>query len=486
MAGSAASNTVALPKNSLVKKVRVSDPPFSSLKGGDRLVDQSVNYVNRSIRDLRQLDKKVAIRAFVRVNGMVSAAVQSYINLAMSGYSVTAYDNASHLFSPEGTLLGRSLLARLNTLNDYSSGYVDKRPVEQLLETMLLEAVITGSVGAELVLDKYRLPDRIVPISSDPIEWRVKKDKRKYPVQRSSTGNDIPLDFPTVFFEGLNQDASTVYPYSMLESCLNTVFIFLEFLEDMSRVLRRSGHTRLVGYIKIAEAVQSAPVEVQNDKDKLTNYLISLKGSVEDSLKDLEPEEAIVSYDNVEFEMLSSKGEKSDYTGMLEALNGLVASSLKSMPSALGLRIGTGSQSLSNTETLLYLKSVEALRKPVEAVMSRALTLAARLTGSPTYIKFTFDPVDLRPKTETASHLSVRQSMILDQLSLGFLTDDEASHLLGAGVRPAGAPKLSGTLFRHSQSVSVDETKITPNNGAQEKALTPDGPSSAPGRPKEN
>jgi len=354
-----------------------------------------------------------------------------------------------------------------------------------LLETMLTEVVLTGGCGGELVLDKFRLPDRIVPISNDTITWKVKKDKRKYPVQTPTAGgDDIELDYPSIFFESLNMDANTVYPHSMLESALNIVFIFLDFLEDMTRTLRRSGHTRLSASIKIEEAIKSAPSDIQSDPAKMTQYLVDLQKSVEASLSGLEPNEAVVSFDNVEFDMLSSQGEKADYTQLLEALNGLVASSLKSMPSALGLRIGKGSQSLSNTETLLYLKSVGALRKPVESLMSRALTMGARLTGKNVYVKFKFSPVELRPETELEAHLLMRQSRILDQLSLGFLSDDEAAHMLGAGFRQPGAPELSGTMFRHP--TNIDESKATPNNGAQEKALTSDSPTNQNGAPPED
>lgn len=476
---------ITLPKNSLIKKVRVSEPTgFSSVEKDETLIDQSTNFQNASVRDLRNLDRRVAIRALSRVNGIVSAAVESYINLAMSDYSVTAYSNGTNLFDRPGTELAVSLANKMDTLNDYSEGFVDKRSISQLLETLLKEVILTGSCGGELVLDKFRLPNRIVPLSTDNIQWRVKKDKRKYPVQINTQGEDeIPLDYPTVFFEALNSDANTVYPHSMLESCLNNVYLFLEFLEDMSRVIRRSGHTRLVGTIKIQEAMASAPSEVKADPKKLQSYLISLRDAISDQLGSLEPNEAVVTFDNVEFNLLSGSGEKADYTDLLEALNGLVASSLKSMPSALGLRIGKGSQSLSNTETLLYLKSVEALRKPVESFMSRALTLSSRLAGSDTYVKFKFSPVDLRPKTEVEAHLAIRQSRILDLLSLGFMTDDEAAHMLGAGFRAEGAPELSGTLFRTGDK--VDASKATPNNGAQEKALSPDTPTETRGRPEE-
>lgn len=472
---------VKLPKGGALKKVRVSDAPYSG-KPGDAIPDGAASYVNASIRDVRNIGTIKAIRALSRVNGMVSTAVQSYVSLAMSGYTVAGYENSTHLFSRDGTTIAETVLAGMDTLNDYSTGYSDKRTINQLLETLVKEVILTGGCAGELVLNEQRLPDRVVPFPVDDIEWTIKKDKRKYPSQKSQTGDPIPLDLPTVWVESLNQEAAGVYSRSMLESCLNTVYMFVEFLEDMARVVRKSGHSRLVAKIIVEQAIATAPPSVRQDPTKLTAYLEQVRNSAEDALKNLDPNDAIISFDNIEFDVLATASVKSDYTDLLEALNGLVATSLKSMPSVLGLRIGNGSQSVSNTETLLYLKQVEAARAPVEALMSRALTLSARLIGADIYVKFKFNPVDLRPENEIEAHKAIKQSRIMEQLSLGFITDDEASYLLGTGFREPGAVPLSGTMFREGGGVAVDETKITPNNGAQEKAMAPKDTSAGRGK----
>ena len=462
---------VKLPKGGKIKKVRVSDAPFGG-KPGDSIPDSQQSYVNASIRNVRTLGTIPAIRVLARINGMVSTAVQSYVSLAMSGYSVQAYETSTHQYSREGTTVAESVQASMDTLNDYTQGYSDKRPIPTLLATLLKEVILSGGCAGELVLNEQRLPDRIVPFVVDDIEWIVKKDKRKYPSQKAQEGDDIPLDIPTVWVESLNQEALDVYSRSMLESCLNTVYMYVDFLEDMARVVKKSGHSRMVASIIVEKALESAPSDVKQDPKKLTDYFENIRDSAVDALKNLDPNDAIVSFDNIEFNILSDTTGKSEYTDLLEALNGLVATSLKSMPSVLGLRIGKGSQSLSNTETLLYLKQVEAARAPVESLMSRALTLSARLIGSDIYVKFKFNPVDLRPENEIEAHKAIRQSRILEQLSLGFITDDEASQLLGTGVRPPNAPELSGTMFKEGSGIGVDETKVSPNNGAQEKALT--------------
>ena len=59
---------------------------------------------------------------------------------------------------------------------------------------------------------------------------------------------------------------------------------------------------------------------------------------------------------------------------------------------------------------------------------------------------------------------------ILELLSLGFLSDDEAAELLDTGPRAPGAPALSGTMFYSSSAAggSVPNT----NNDPVKRALT--------------
>jgi hypothetical protein len=113
--------------------------------------------------------------------------------------------------------------------------------------------------------------------------------------------------------------------------------------------------------------------------------------------------------------------------------------------------------------------------------MSRALTLAVRLFGVDTYVKADFRPINLRPEDELEAFKVMKQDRILDQLSLGLITDDEAAFELDLPPRAPGAPELSGTFFRDSASQNrADE--VSPNQDPQGRALQPDTPKRGGGR----
>ena len=462
---------INLPRKVLASKVPVTDPGYRK-EAGSTITDLERSYLNTSIKDVRLLDKTQAIRILTRTDGTFSAALNAYLQLGMSsGYRVTAYQVGSHQFDPGGTLAAQSVLAALDTLYDYTAGFSSKQSVDALLETMVKEVLQTGACMCELVLNKFRLPEQIVTIPINTIEWAAKADGGRFPRQIPSSGDKISLDLPTIFYAAHAQQSNSIFPRSPLESALNMLYMYQELLEDIFRVIRRTGHTRMVVKIVQESVMKMADPDTLADATKLAAFFDTTRKQIETLLADLNPEDAVVMYDSAEIDSISSAGDKADYASMLDTLSGMLASALKTMPSVLGMRIG-GSQSLSNTESLVFLKMVEGLRRPVETVMSRAITLAVRLVaGTDSYVKFQFKPVDLRPESELSAHRSVDFQNIMRKLSAGYLTDDEAAHLTGTFPRAPGAPNRSGTGFMDKTDSTQPKDMVTDKDGAQAKNL---------------
>ena len=179
---------VVLPRK-VIGKAR-SQTPYSSAKQGDAIRRDDASELSKSIRDNRSFaSAAAAMRTHNESSDLVGTAIANFVAMANIGYTVKCYDTATQEFSKAGTLAAEAVLASLSTTWSYQEGYADKRGLSAYLETMLLEVILTGGVGLELVLDKARLPRDVNIFPYDSIVWVAKGNGRKVPAQKDSQGN---------------------------------------------------------------------------------------------------------------------------------------------------------------------------------------------------------------------------------------------------------------------------------------------------------
>jgi hypothetical protein len=467
--------------NSLIKGVRTATP--ASGKDADSSISNTLTSAfNRSITDLRTLEDKEALRLLARAYGDVSTAVWSTLSLANTPLKVLAYDS-QHQISFDGTMLTKTILTRMNYTSDYTKGFDDRPSLEGIKNSLLRDILLAGACGGELVLDEQRLPNQFRVTSTKTLKFKTgtKRSGTSYnivPAQKVGS-DEVILSFPTFFYEALDQDPESAYAFSPLEPALNSAPQYTELLEDVRRVVRRSGHSRLVVKLITEQIIKSAPPEYKGDPDKMQTWMTTLRDQIKEELENLSPETALVLFDTLEADYLNSQiGGQSEYGPLVETFDGVQSTALKTPPSVLGKRMG-GSQNVSSTESLLFIKTASRIQPPVAAVLSRAMTLAVRLYGFDGYVMVSFDPIDLRPEHELEAFKQMKQQRVLELLSLGFLTDDEAAEELRTGMRAPGAPKLSGTFFYQNQGLGAPPN---PNGDPAKRALTGDSPKSSGGR----
>ena len=474
-------------KINLPRKVRMRRTSQSEESGrarGDTLRRDNNPNISQSVRDIRNgYDATTLLRNLYETDGLVSTAITSMVRIACSGLTYSVFDTGTHEFSRDGVKALETVVSSMDTLWDYTKGFSDKLSIDALTEQMLLEVALAGGVGGELVLKNGGFPDRIVPINYSTIIWKSDGKGGRKPYQKSSKvgsgSQDISLDIPTVWVAESAKSLDRVYGVSYMVSSLKRLLHYDEFIEDMRRVVRQNGAPRLLVKLDYQKVLASAPPGVKNDSDKLSEYMEGVRSQVESSVKNLSPEDSLVYFDTVEVGSVDTAGEKKDYKDLLDALSGLAASAMKSNPSILGLRLG-GSQNTSSTESMLFTHIAKMLQGPVEQILSRALTLAVRLYGADVYVKVKFKPIDLRPEMELEGHRAIKQRRVMELLSVGRITDDEAQQMLGLGSLPDNAQELSGTFFLELSQPDLSNLDIRANTNG--KQVAPAAPESSGGK----
>ena len=437
-------------------------------------------------------DSQKIIRDFVAASPDLGMAVSSYVRIGIpNGFKVKGY-NMDGTFNVDATNLIHQILARLDVIGNYDDGFSGIWSVRSVAESLAKELVMFGACSLELVLDKGRLPRGMVPISVRDIRFRP-DDQWTKPVQVIG-GQDIDLDIPSFFYVSIDQDLKEPYADSPLEAALQPVLADQEFQNDLRRVMKRAIHPRLDVAIDMEKLKKSMPAEYLHDPEKFKQYVDGVIADVEASINGLAPEDALVHYDFVTLEYKNNGGSdvSGEYKVLQDIINAKVSTGSRSLPSILGH--GSGSQNVASSETLMFMKNADGLvRLKLNEIFSKALTLAARLFGLDCYVKFEYDTIDLRPESELEAFRSMKNSRVLDLLSLGMITDEEASIELTGKLPPASYKPLSGTYFRPQAGGGINpmgnaySTTAAGGNGggALNQNLKPDTPQQPKGAPKQ-
>ncbi|VTU32231.1 hypothetical protein H4CHR_02970 [Variovorax sp. PBS-H4] len=452
--------------------------------GDQRLSATDRRTANLDLLTLRNgTSTKSTIRDLAKVSPDLSASVWAYQRMVVTRNFTAVARNQDGTPNPEATAAVQQIIARFNYLTDYTDGFSGVSSIHAVAESLTKELRIEGACSLELVLDKARLPNRLVPVSTSQIDFFEDNTGYTYPVQKASSG-DISLDIPTFFYEALDQDLLTAYSDSPMEAAIQSVLADTEFTNDIRRTTKRALHPRLKAVIDYEKFRNSMPPEVSGDAEAMKAFTLAYIEDVANTVNGLEPDDALISFDSVDFEYLNNGNVtlNKEWEVLQEMNNAKMATGAKAPPAVLGH--GSGSQNVASTESALFARYCEGVQNKVNSILSRALTLGVRLLGHDVYVVFGFDRVDLRPDSELEAFRAMRQSRILMQLSLGLISDEEAGIAITGQLPPAGAPKLSGTFFMAGAQDpnAVDTASAQSNTGALQQGTSSDAPKNNKGK----
>lgn len=481
------------PNEPKVKNKAQAQPSVSkrtkTSNGDQKLAATDRRTANTDLLSLRNgTSTKSTIRDLSIVSPDMSASVWAYQRMVVTkNYTAVAY-NLDGTPNPEATAALHQVITRMNYLTDYAEGFTNVSGLHSVAEMLGRELRLYGSCSVELVLDKARLPSRLQPISTTQLEFYEDTKGNIYPVQKAASG-DINLDIPAFFYESIDQDLLTAYSDSPMEAALQATLADAEFTNDVRRVVKRALHPRLDADVDWDDFRKSVPASVAGDDEKLREYQGSYISAIEETVNGLEPDDALVHFSTVKFSYLNNGNVSlnNEYETLQGMTNAKMATGTKAPPAVLGH--GSGSQNVASSESMLFVKYCGGIQIKLNSIFSRAFTLGVRLLGYDVYVQFEFESIDLRPSTELEAFRSQKQSRILDLLSLGLISDEQASIELTGRLPPKGYENKSGTMFRSGAGTmpggNPNSTTSQLNSGALNQDLKPGTPSQKRGKPQE-
>lgn len=413
------------------------------------LVRDDQRLYNTDLTTLRQGTSTFdTIRKFVKNSPDLSAAVTSYIRTAIPSTWTAVAKNMDGTFNPDATSALAQVITRMNILNDYTLGYDDSLSLRSLSEAWSKEIIQYGGMAGELVLNKALLPDKFQPVSVSQIQLFPSSDGKRVIPHQKIAGEDIVLDQPTFFMVSLDQDVLTPYSDSPIESSIQGVLFSLDFMNDIRKIVKRAIHPRMIVSIDEEKFRKTIPPEYLHDPDKLSTHMNGVIANLQSMIDGLEPEDALVVFDTIGIEVVDhgNTNLSNEYTVLQGLADAKLRSGAKAMPTVVGQASGTSN--VASSEVLMFMKFVEGtVWSKLNEMLSKMFTLAVRLLGHDVFVEFSWADIDLRPKSELESFAALKQSRVLELLSLGLLGDEEASIMLTGHLPPPGFKPLSGTLF---------------------------------------
>ena len=435
----------------------------SAISSGQPLNKNDRDLINTDITTYRSgNDTQKVLRDFATAIPDLSASIDAYIRMAITkGYKAVA-KNQDGTFNRDATTGLQTILTHINVLKSYDEGFSNTQSIRAVAESLAKELRLYGACAVELVLDKQRMPKQLNPISVTTIKFVPDKDKSLRPIQKID-GEEIDLDIPTFFYRAVDQDLLTPYASSPMEAALQPALFMQEFMNDLRRIVKQAIHPRIKVTINTESILANLPPDYfepeegdeEDSAERMQKFIRSVVDSVASEINNLSPEDAIIFADSLDVSYLTAGNNSHDteIVNLQKIIDAKVATGTKTLPAILGY--GSESSNIASTESLLFMKSAEGVQFALNDIFSQALTLALRLVGYDVYVDFEFDSINLRPDIELEAFIAMEQSRVLEQLSLGLITDDEACLLLTGKLAPEGMVPLSGTRFTATKAVDT-------------------------------
>lgn len=430
-------------------KVKTSEgyvPPAAIRKSDGPISDKASNYTNIDLTTLRNTGavQKDVIKALAQNSPDASFAVYSKARFAITdSYTVLAYGIDGKI-DLDATIAAGMLTNRLDKLRPSYGRYSKPSDFRSLSERALLQLQYYGSFGAQLVLGPGLVPTHIEIFSTRNMKYEEKGGNEVPYIEQN--GEKYYLNSPLVCIIDIDQDVSTPYSMSPLQSATQPLIADQEFVNDLRRAFGKASLPRPVVKILEEKFLSSLPQDIRFDKSKLQEVQEEFIRMITNQMNGLNPEDCLVHFDSIEVNHLSAGNNSSaDYISEHKNLiDAKVASGLHTLPSLLG-RGGTSTS--ASTEAMAYLRAVEGEQEKLNTMYSALLTTGVRLFGHDVYVEFYYADPELRPKSELESFRIMRQSRIMELLSYGFYSDEEAAILLTEGLPSDKFVPLSGTQF---------------------------------------
>jgi hypothetical protein len=344
----------------------------------------------------------------------VSDGVWTWKRLCQTGYDVEIAEPSSELAKARAKRLLRELDARVNG---------GDRGMDGLLDVFYASLFTYGAAALEIVLSPSResIHD-VVPV--DVWTVRFRREGGGLQPYQVFNGEEIKLPRERFIYVGLDRDGTNPYGRSMLRSIPFVVKIQQRLMADMAKATHNAGWAKL--------HVQYAP-EARERGETPEAYAARIEGNFEglrDKLSNLEPDQNLVTYDNVAVSLVRGNQHNLAFYESHKAIEEQVITGMHLMPILMGRNYGT-TETYGTAQFEIVNRQVEAVNRSVKRILERLYNFELALMWGGARAK-----VHMRRNrtVDALKEASARSKEIANAVRLrdaGFLSHEDAASTLG-------------------------------------------------------
>ncbi len=344
----------------------------------------------------------------------VSDGVWTWKRLCQTGYDVEILDASSQVAERRAARLIRDLDTRVNGRDG---------GMDALLDIFYTSLFTYGAAAMEIVLSQSgeSIHD-VVPV--DVWTVRFRREKGVLQPYQVMGGEEVRLPRDRFFYVGLDRDGTNPYGRSMLRSIPFVVRIQQRLMEDMAKATHNAGWSKLHVKYSPEERFRGESPEA---------YQRRIQGGFEglrDNLSHLEPDQNLVTYDNVDVGLLRGDQRSQVFYENQKSVEEQVITGMHLMPILLGRNYGT-TETYGTAQFEIITRQVSAVNRSVKRLLERLYNFELALMWGNARARVhmrgnrTVDVV----KEATARGLEIDNAVKLRDA--GFLGHGEAAKTLG-------------------------------------------------------
>ena len=439
---------------------------FNKLSGStDEIIKK--NWHNINIAQLQSFSSHRLFKLFAANDSAFSASLYTHLRMMVDKFTLSAFKTNKTTYKEGQTYLD-ALIERLNYEDDWAEGFSQTSTLSDQIGRIGRNLLTSDNASAAVFVEiddktyevrKFKLLDCDRVYFERPLltmagigMQQPKKGKGSNANRRQipyvyENGTKVSLDCVNFLWQPLDPDAEELTGNNPLRPALRNTFTKIEFLENLRKVLKNQAWPKIKVILDEEAVIDMAPGEVSNDPKQLIEFLNEYIEDVKDQLTNIEVDQNLIVYNTIkEISFLESRSNF-DPRPIASLLDSEAISALKAPPSTVGkggsTRTGEG---LASAELVIFRRSIKALRRNIENILSRGFTLALRLKGLQGYAKFRMKEFNLRPPEESAQYDQIRQDTIIKAWLMGSIGDKEKDYKLRAMHDLDGLPPEDAQL----------------------------------------